>query len=72
MGIFEFKEIFGHDFSLDLFYNENLYYLLNKSSLWERSTRDIGQNAISHSDFWIFKSTISTEQIDEIASSFAC
>ena len=31
-----------------------------------------GQNALSQSDSRIFKSTISPEQMDEIASFFAC
>ena len=40
---------------------------------WERSCSwDKGQNALSHSDWRIFKSTISAEQVDEIASFFVC
>ena len=42
---------------------------LYKYSIWEKScSRDIGKNALSHSDCRIFKSIISLEQIDETAS----
>ena len=34
--------------------------------MWEKSSRDMGQNALSQSDSRIFISTISPEEIDEI------
>ena len=59
-SFFEFKESFGHWFSLNLFYNENLYYFfvfLHKSYVWEKScSLDTGQNAHSLSDWRIFVS----------------
>ena len=46
---------------------------LYKSSIWEKyCSLDIGQNAFSHSDYRIFKSSISPEQIGKTASFFAC
>ena len=46
---------------------------LHKSFIWDKYfSRDIDQNALSQSDFRFFKSTISPEQIDKIASFFAC
>ena len=42
---------------------------LYKSSVWKNfCSRNIGQNALSHSDSRTFKSSISPEQIDETAS----
>ena len=47
--------------------------LLHKSHIWKKSFFwNIGQNSLSQSDYRIFKSTISPDQIDEIASFFAC
>ena len=72
---FEFKETFGHNFSLNLFYNENLLFavFLHKSYIWEKSYFwDIGQEALSQRDCRIFKSTIFPEQIDESAAFLAC
>ena len=47
-------------------------YVLAQILFWEKSySRDIGQNALIQSDYRIFKSTISPEQIDETASFFA-
>ena len=72
---FEFKENVGHWFLLNSFYNENLYYL--QCSCTNAILRKIlflryRPNAVNQSDCLIFKSTISPEQIDEIASFFAC
>ena len=66
---FESNEKFGHYFSLNFFYNENIIcYILHNSHAWEKSFFwDMGQNAASQSDCKIFKSNISPEQIDELA-----
>ena len=46
---------------------------LHKSRIWEKSvSRDMDQNALCHSGYRIFKSTISLEQDDEKACFFAC
>ena len=74
IGFLRFKEKFGHWFSLNLFCDENLYYLLcsctnpisHKACFW-----DIDQNGLSQSDCSISKPAISPEQIDETASFFA-
>ena len=55
-----------------MFYNESIYYLLC-FYIWEKSCSwHIGQNALSQSDCRIFKSTSSSDQIDEPFSFFAC
>ena len=72
IGLFEFKEKFGHSFSQNLFSNK--FFLLfavflDKSYIWEKScSRYRGQNTLSQSCFRVFKSSISSEQIDETAS----
>ena len=45
---------------------------LHKSHIWEKSFWDVGQNPLSQSDCRIFKSNISSEQIDETTSFSAC
>ena len=65
-GFFEFIEKFGHQFLLNLFYNENILFavFLHKSRIWENfCSWGMGQNVLSQSDCTIFKSTISPEQI---------
>ena len=77
IGFLEFKEKFGDQFSLNLFYNENLsenYSLcfcidpiLGKILFLRYRSK-----CFCESDCRIFKSTISPEQIDESTSLFAC
>ena len=71
---FEYTEKFGYSVLLNLFYNENLCYLLcfctnpifGKISVTEIQTKMFSANETAS----IFKSTISPEQMDEIASFF--
>ena len=76
IGFFEFKEKFGILFSLNLFYNENLSYLLCSSTILYLGKilflRYKGQNGLSQSDSRIFKSTIFPKQINETVLFFAC
>ena len=59
-----------------MFYNKNLYYLLcsHTGSIFGQILVPelTGQNSLRQSDCRIFKSTISSEQIDKTASFFAC
>ena len=50
-----------------------LAMFLDKSYIWEKSCSwNIGQNTLSQSDCRIFKSSISSKQINEIVSFLAC
>ena len=64
IGFFEFEVKCGQKFSLNLFYDENLFALfLRKFYIWGKSCSwDIGQNGLSQSDSRIFKSTISQKK----------
>ena len=57
-------------------HNKNLYYLLSSCTNpvfgKNLASEGIGQNALSQSDCWIFKTNISPEQSDERVSIFAC
>ena len=72
----EFEKKFSHSFSMNLFHTENLYYLLGSctNTIFGKNLvpEGIGQNALSQSDCWIFKTTISPQQSDERVSIFAC
>ena len=72
----EFEKKFSHSFSMNLFHKENLYYLLGSctNTIFGKNLvpEGIGQNALSQSDCWIFKTTISPQQSDERVSIFAC
>ena len=60
---------------MNLFHNEYLYYLLCSctNTIFGKSLvpEGIGQNALSQSDCWIFKTTISPDQSDERVSIFS-
>ena len=75
-GFFEFIEKFCHYLLLTLPYDE-IYFIcckfLHKFHIWENfCSWDMGQNVLRQSDCKIFQSTISLEQINEIAWFFVC
>ena len=74
-GFFNLKKSFVIDFHwicsiMEIYI---IYFVPAEVLYWEKfCSWDICQSALSHSDCRIFKSTISSEQIDEIALFFAC
>ena len=61
---------------MNLYYNEKFILFavfLHKSYIREKSCSwYVGRDAFSQSDYKIFKSTISPDEIDKTASFFAC